>query len=167
MISPSRPGSNVIPCTLLHLLYLCERMREDERAQYMALSGASEFSPETAAVGFFNTPGLKFTVLGPDNYPAASGGAEQIGPGVWQTWMVGSPDGWTKTWRSLTKAASWLVNGLLEQDDVRRVQATCLCARSAAAKWFERSLGMQLEGIWRKYGRNGEDIAMFARVAEG
>lgn len=167
MISPSRPGSNVIPCTLLHLLYLCERMREDERAQYMALSGASEFSPETVAVGFFNTPGLKFTVLGPDHYPAAAGGAEQIGPGVWQTWMVGSPDGWTKTWRSLTKAASWLVNGLLEQDGVRRVQATCLCARSSAAKWFERSLGMQPEGIWRKYGRNGEDIAMFARVVEG
>ncbi|MGE7136035.1 hypothetical protein ACQKIE_00180 [Luteibacter sp. NPDC031894] len=167
MIFPTRPGSNVVPCTLLHLLYLCERMREDERAQYVALSGAREFVPEVAAVGFYNTPGLKFTVLGPDLFPAAAGGAEEIGPGVWQTWMVGSPDGWAKTWRSLTKAASWMIGGLLEQDGVRRVQATCLCARSAASRWFERSLGMQPEGIWRKYGRNGEDVAIFARVVEG
>lgn len=167
MIFPSRPGSNVIPCTLKHLIYLCERMRDDERAQYMALSGSVDFAPEVAAVGFFNTPGLKFTVLGPDHLPAAAGGAEEIGPGVMQTWMVGSPEGWSTTWRSLTRAASWLVGGLLEQDGVRRVQATCTCARGAAAIWFERSLGMQHEGIWRKYGRNGEDVALFARVVEG
>lgn len=166
MIFPTRPGSNVIPCTLKHLIYLCERMRDDERAQYMALSGAATFVPEVAAVGFFNTPGLKFTVLGSDCYPAAAGGAEEIGPGVWQTWMVGSPDGWSKAWRSLTRAASWMIGGILEQDGARRVQATCLCVRSAASTWFERALGMQPEGIWRKYGRNGEDVALFARVVE-
>ncbi|MDQ7996060.1 MAG: hypothetical protein AAGC76_09415 [Luteibacter sp.] len=166
MISPSRPGSNVIPCTLKHLIFLCERMRDDERAQYMALTGVESFAPEVAAVGFFNTPGLKFTVLGSDCYPAAAGGAEEIAPGVWQTWMVGSPEGWSTTWRSLTRAARWMICGLLEQDNVRRVQATCLCAREKAAEWFERSLGMQPEGIWRKYGRNGEDVALFSRVAE-
>jgi hypothetical protein len=167
MIFPTRPGSNVIPCTLKHLIYLCERMREDERQQYLALSGAREFVPEVAAVGFFNTPGLKFTVLGADHYPAAAGGAEQINPGVWETWMVGSPDGWSSAWRSLTRAAAWMIGGLLDQDDVRRVQATCLCTRETASKWFERSLGMRPEGVWRKYGRNGEDVALFARVVEG
>ena len=167
MIFPTRPASNVIPCTLLHLLYLCERMREDERAQYLALTGGVEFNPETAAVGFFNPPGLKFTVLGPDKMPAAAGGAEPIGPGVWQTWMVGSHDGWSSVWRSLTRAAAWLVGGLLEQDDVRRVQATCLCTRKSAAQWFEKALGMQPEGVWRKFGRNGEDVALYARVVEG
>lgn len=166
MIFPSSPGSSVIQCSLKHLLYLCERMREDERAQYLALSGAATYSPEAAAVGFWETPGLKFAVLGVDGLPAAAGGAEEISPGVWQTWMVGSPEGWSKVWRSLTRAAAWMVGGLLEQDDVRRVQATCLCAREAAARWFERSLGMQSEGVWRRYGRNGEDVCIYARVKE-
>lgn len=167
MIFPTRPASNVIPCTLKHLIYLCERMREDERAQYLALTGAREFAPEVAAVGFFNTPGLKFTVLGKDNYPAAAGGAEEVSKGVWQIWMVGGTEGWSGAWHSITRTGAWMVASLLKQEGVRRVQATCFAARAKSATWFQRCMGMTYEGTWKRYAGNGEDVSFFAIVAEG
>lgn len=166
MIAPSRPPSNVVPCRNAHLQYLCERMRPDEIEQYVALTGAREYDAEVAARGFMNISGLKFTVLGADCLPVAAGGYEEVSPGVWNSWMVGSMDGWGTSWRSMTKAARWLMDGLFEMG-ARRLQTQALASRVQAIDWYERSLGLVREGTLRKLGRNGEDVACFARVAEG
>lgn len=165
MIAPSKPPANVVPCKNGHLLYLCERMRPDEIEQYVALSGATQYDPEVAARGFMNIGGLKFTVLGTDFLPVASGGYEEVRPGVWLSWMVGSMDGWSTHWRSMTKGARWLMSGLFEMG-ARRLETRVLCSRTRAIEWYERSLGLVYEGTARKYGKNGEDVACFARVAE-
>lgn len=161
----TKPPSNVIVCKNVHLMYLCDRMRPDEIAQYIALTGAKAYDADTAARGFMNTPGLKFTVLGPDGYPAASGGYEEVFPGVWQSWMVGSCDGWHTSWRSLTKGCRWLMDGLFEMG-ARRLQTSALASRTQAIEWYERGLGLVREGTMRGYGVNGEDVAQFSRVRE-
>jgi hypothetical protein len=163
-MTPSRPPSNVIECRDPHLYYLCERMRPDEIEQYLALTGAAAFVPEVAARGFAAIGGLRFTVLGPDGFPAAAGGYSEVEPGVWQSWMVGSIEGWRTSWRAMTKATLWLMDSLLDMG-ARRLETSALASRVAATQWYE-FLGMQYEGTWRRRAANGADVACYARVRE-
>lgn len=161
----TRPPSNVVPCRNVHLMYLCERMRPDEIEQYRALVDGREYDPETAARNFMLAGGHKFTVLGPDGFPAVAGGYEEVFPGVWQSWMAGTMAGWATSWRSITKASRWMMDGLFELG-ARRLQTNALASRAQTIEWYERSLGLVREGTWRAYGSKGEDVAIFARVKE-
>lgn len=161
----TKAPSGVVPCKSVHLIYLCERMRPDEIEQYKALTGAKEYDPEVAAKGFINTPGLKYTLLGDDGLPVISGGYQEVSPGVWQSWMVGSMDGWGKYWRSITKASRWMMDGLMELG-ARRLQTNALASRTQAIEWYKRSLKMSYEGTWKRFGANGEDVVCFARVGD-
>src|SRR5262249_33098205 len=124
-VTVTRPPSCVVPFRNVHALYLCERAREDEIEQYLAITGAKEWNSEVAAAGFIGMPGMRFTLLGADNMPACAGGYHEVSPGVWQSWMVGSCDGWEHSWRSITKASRWLMDGLFEMG-ARRLQTNCL-----------------------------------------
>jgi hypothetical protein len=159
-----RPPKGLIACRNGHLVYLCDRMREDERLQYEALTGCA-YNPEVAATGFINLPGVKFTVIGPDGFPAASGGYHEVIPGVWQSWMVGTEEGWRTSWRLITKATRWLIEGLMA-GGARRLQTTALANRTCAIEWYTRALGLKYEGTHKKFGAHGEDVVAFARVAE-
>ncbi|MGE8280197.1 MAG: hypothetical protein ACN6O2_07145 [Stenotrophomonas sp.] len=163
----ARLPSNVIPCRPHHLMYLVQRMREDERAQFIALSGLEEFD-EDAAVRWFidaaNQSGrYAVTVLNDDNTPAAAGGFQPAGAGIYQAWMVGTAEGWAGQWRSLTKATRWLIDRIFESG-THRVQTSAITSRELAIEWFERSLGFQPEGVWRHFGIRGEDVAFFSRL---
>lgn len=163
MIAPSKPPSNVVPCRNAHLQYLCERMRPDEIEQYLALTFAKAYDADVAAAGLIAITGLKFTVLGSDGLPVAAGGYSEVQPGVWESWMVGSMDGWATHWRSMTKAARWLMDGLFEMG-ARRLQTHALASRTRAIDWYERSLGLVHEGTARQAGMNGQDVTCHARV---
>lgn len=160
-----KPPKRLIACRNGHIVYLCDRMRRDEVVQYEALTGFP-YDPEVAAQGFINLPGIKFTVVGPDGYPAASGGYHEIIPAVWQSWMVGSEEGWKTSWRAITKASRWVIEGLFA-GGARRLQTTALASRTCAIEWYTRSLGLKYEGTHKCFGAHGEDVVAFARVAEG
>lgn len=164
MLRITRPPENLIRCRNAHLQYLSERMRPDEIEQYVALTGADKFDADVAAAAFMRTPGHKFTLLGPDGYPACAGGYEEVFPGVWQSWMVGSCEGWEHGWRSITKASRWLMDALFDMG-ARRLQTNALASRTRAIEWYERGLGLVREGTMRGFGAHGEDVAIFARVA--
>ncbi len=165
----ARCPSNVIPCRVAHLAYLSSCMREDEMAQFLAVTGAKEFSADHAAHRFIDTAsrshGFAFTVLRADNTPAVAGGYELVAPGVWQSWMVGCDEGWSEQWRSITKVTLWLMERMFEHG-ARRLQTNAMTSRVRTIEWFERSLGLQREGVFRQFGARGEDFAMFARVRE-
>lgn len=165
MNAPARPPSNVIECRDAHLYWLCERMRPDEIDQYVALTGAEGFDPMIAARGMCNSGGLRFTVLQRDGLPAAAGGYIEVEPGVWQSWMVGTPEGWAEQWRSITKAVRWLMAGLFESG-ARRLETSALADRTEAREWYERGLGLQYEGTWRARAHDGRDVVCYSRVAE-
>lgn len=159
-----KPPSNIIPCRNVHIQYLCDRMRQDEREQYCILSCEDEYNADRAAAYFMTLPGHKFTALGNDGLPAAAGGYQEIYPGVWQSWMVGTEEGWKEQWRSITKGCRWLADFLFAHG-ARRLQTNCLAHRSQAIAWYTNGLKMRPEGLKKRYGRNGEDLAEFARVA--
>lgn len=163
----ARLPSNVVPCRPGHIVYLVQHMREDERAQFVALSGLQEFSEDAAIRWFIDAAAqsglFAVTVLQADNLPAAAGGFHPAGAGVWQAWMVGTTDGWAQQWRALTKATLWLMDRLFE-DRAHRLQTTAITSRELAIEWFERSLGFKPEGVWRQYGIRGEDVAHFSRL---
>lgn len=163
----ARLPSNVVPCRPEHIVYLVQHMREDERAQFIALSGLDEFNEDAAVRWFidaaFQSGLFAITVLQDDNLPAAAGGFQPAGTGVRQAWMLGTADGWSQQWRSLTKATCWLIDRIFEGDH-HRVQTSAITSRERAIEWFERSLGFKPEGVWRHYGIRGEDIAHFSRL---
>lgn len=166
MKQPALP-SNIVVCRPAHLVFLSERMREDEKAQFLAVSGGTSFSADAALAWALDvagrSQGYAATVLCSNNLPAASGGFHPVGPGVWQSWMLGTAEGWEQQWRSLTKITRWMMQRLLEQD-AHRLQTSALVSRSKAIEWFERSLGFKAEGVMRGYGINGECIANFSRL---
>jgi hypothetical protein len=145
-------------------VFLCPVMREDERAEYAARSG--QFDAEVVAAGIIASPGWKFTLVGADGMPIGCGGVEEIRPGVWQGWSISTPEAWATDWRRITKACRWVMDGLMAEG-ARRIQVSTLASRKATRQWYERSLRLQYEGTARQLGRNGQDIAHFARVREG
>lgn len=166
MISPRLPR-NVVRCRPLHLVVLADCLREEEQLQFLSVLGGSAYNPDTAAHALVNmwaaSAPYAMTVLRADGTPAAAGGFEYVGQGIWQSWMVGTDEGWAEQWRAMTKATRWLIDQLFA-NDARRVQVNALASRAKALEWFERSLGLQLDGIWRQHGANGEDIAHFSRM---
>lgn len=166
-MSIARLPSNIIPCRPVHLVYLAGEMREDERAQFLAVTGLDSYNEDVAATYLIETAqasqGYAFTALCADNTPAAAGGFQPAGKGVWQAWMVGSEKGWAQQWRSLTKGTLWTMDRLFE-GGAHRLQSSALASRERAIEWFERSLGYKAEGVWRSYGARGEDIAHFSRL---
>lgn len=165
-MNSARLPSNATPCRPAHLVYLAEYMRPDEQRQFTAATGFV-FEPNVAAQWLVNTAArsgaFAVTILRSDGLPAAAGGFEPVAPGVWQSWMVGSQEGWAEQWRSLTKATLWLMERIFS-GGAHRLQTCATTEREKAIEWFERSLGFKLEGVFRHYGPAGEDIAHFARL---
>jgi len=145
----ARLPSNIIPCRPAHLVYLCEDMRAAERAQFVAITGAPAYNPDTAAHCFVNTwarsGAFSVTAVRANGLPAAAGGFEQVAPGEWQSWMLGTEEGWAEQWRSLTKASRWLLDRLFDAG-AQRVRTIALTDRCKALEWFARSLGMAPDG---------------------
>jgi hypothetical protein len=163
---PNAMGLRLVRPTLMDLAYLAVHMRGDEIEQYLALTGADTYDADTAARGFAAIPGVSFALVAPDDLPVCAGGFEQVRPGVWQTWMVGTDDGWARYWRGMTKHTRRVMDALLAADGNRRIQTNALATRRAAHEWYRRGLGMQDEGVWRSFGVHGEDVMCFARVRE-
>ncbi len=163
----ARLPSNVIACRPAHLVALAEVMRENEQQQYLAVLGTEAYDPDTAAQWLVNTwaqsAPYALTVVGRDGLPAAAGGFHPVAPGVWQSWMVGSEAGWAEQWRAMTKATRWLMDQLLETQ-AHRLQTSAITTRVKAIEWFERSLGMKPEGVFRHMGIRGESIAHFSKL---
>ena len=162
--TPRMPAS-AIPPSLLVYDYLCRNARADEVAQFEALTFAP-FDPEAAAVGFWRAGKWAVAVVHPDGTPAAAGGYEQVAPGVWQSWMVGTPRGWDELWLDIHRATRALTETLVASGLARRLQTNALASRTQAHAWYLR-LGLEPEGVMRGFGANGEDVAFFGRRIAG
>lgn len=141
-------------------------MRPDEIAQWKALTGYETYEPNSAALGFAMMQGPTFVLVGDDGVPVVAGGLEPIRPKVYQTWMVGTMDGWGKHWRAITKASRRLIDDLLASGEANRVQTMALTTRTEAHEWYRRGLGMDYEATLRGFFSDGSSAALFAKVRE-
>ncbi len=157
-------GLRLVRPTVMDLGWLAMHMRADEIAQYLALTDADRYDPDTAARGFAAIPGISFALMAPDGMPVCAGGFEPVRPGIWQTWMVGTDDGWARWWRGITKHTRRVMDAVLAQPGTRRIQTNALASRTGAHEWYRRGLGMRYEGLWHAFGKGGEDVMCFART---
>lgn len=124
----------MVPCIPAHIAYLAEHARPDEIAQYEAFGGGRPI------VDYCNTRyGPRFTVLS-DGLPIACGGYFPVDDGVWQSWMLGTMDGWKDHWITITKCVRWLIDAMLATC-ADRLETYVLTSRTQAIQWYERSLG--------------------------
>lgn len=159
------PPRSVVQPKLEALLYLCQRARPDEIDQYAALT-FQPYDPEAAATAFWRAGKWSLAVAHPDGRPAAAGGYEEVAPGVWQSWMVGTPEGWQEMWVDIHRATRYLTEALVDSGLARRLQTNVLAKRTEARQWYER-LGLSYEGTMRGFANGGEDVAFYGRVIPG
>lgn len=146
--------------------WLCERMRPDEIEQWCALTGHATYDAELAARSVLATMGeFAFCIVAEDNMPVVVGGFVEDRPGVFQTWMVGTAEGWERHWRAITRHSRRAIDALLKCGRAHRVQTHALASRTAAHGWYER-LGMTREGTLRRYFADGQDAIVFSKLRE-
>jgi hypothetical protein len=145
-----------------HAYEVAMELRPDEIQQLVILSGATEYDFEIAARGWINMPGPKFTLMR-DGKPYCIGGFHEVVPGVWQSWMAGTDEGWSKHAKSITRGALWLRENIIDNvPNARRFQTTVLSCRAQATEWYERHLGLKYEGTAKDFAVEGLDIAWYA-----
>lgn len=150
---------------LLDYVYVAQRLPEDQRRQWEALSDGTPFDPERMAVSLAARIGPKWVLFLPDSTPLAIGGYDMLREGVWQDWLIGTEDAWANHWRAITKHCRRVMDYMLRHE-AHRLQTIALADRFMAFKWFG-ALGLQLEGTLRGYGHNGEDCVIYSRVSKG
>lgn len=128
-----------------HARYVAENMRPDEITQYQHMYGKKGYDPADILDTIKGFQGPAFTVLDDHGLPAACGGYFYVSPGVWRSWMMGTMRGWRVRWRTLTKAARWLIRGMMETVGARRLETTVLSTRTRTMDWYERGLGLARE----------------------
>lgn len=150
--------------TLSDILLICDRLPEDEREQYEAFTG-QRFDRDTMALLIASKSGPSWVLCG-DGHPICAAGFDYIRPGVWQDWMVNTPEAFGQHWRTTTKHVRRGMDAMLDQTDAHRLQCISLASRIHAHRWYA-VLGLAPEGTLSAYGANGENAIMFARVKDG
>jgi hypothetical protein len=144
--------------------HIARHLRQDERMQYLALTGLAEYVPDVAARAFAATSGPQFVMVARDGLPVLAGGFAPVRRGVFEGWLVGTDEGWAKYWRAMTKVCRGLMDDLLTTGGAHRVETFAVAGREHAHEWYERSLLMHREGTMKGYFCDGQDAIVFARV---
>ena len=146
---------------LLELVFICSQLSDSERDQFTAL-GFGEFDSEALASMLYAKSGPKL-LLKVDGVPVACGGYDSVSPGVMQSWMVGTEQGWAKYGRAITRETRRFMRVLMGVEGIHRLQTMCLADRAEARRWYE-AIGLSYEATMRGFARDGRDCALYARV---
>ena len=161
-------GRQVVPMLRLarplleDFAYVAKRMRADERAQFVAMSGLPEYDADVCARAGANTPGASYAYVDRAGYPVLLGGFEPLRPGVYEGWHMATADGWERYGAAFHRLSIRLMNDLFAQG-AHRIQTCALESRVLAHAWYER-IGMKNEGVLAGYCTNGSNAVMFART---
>lgn len=122
---------------------------------------ASRFPDYLRQLQHFSETGVAYTGFG-DGEVYAMFGVFDLWPGVSQAWLIPSRKISKKT-MSFHRAALRFFDFYAAQMCTNRIQITVCIANVSAHKWAKRCY-FKSEGIMRKYGPDGSDYEMFAKV---
>ena len=152
---------------VLDVYHISLNMREDEIEQYLAITGLDNYDPDVCTRTVLGMMGeIRFCLFDDDGQAYCIGGYLEISPKVFQTWMMGTNEGWEKHWRSITKFSRRTMDALLESDRCNRIQCTSLSTREFTHNWYKRGLGMKYESLIQKYYADGRDAVCYVRIKE-
>lgn len=151
---------------MMDLLRVCCTPQEDEREQYIAMTG-EDWIVDDVASELFLKAGPKFVLLTEDDERAvAVGGFDLLLPNVWNTWMIAVDGVWQDYGSEITYHCRETLKLMFTQGEARRIQTLALTSREKACNWYEKGLRMRRESVARNYGTGGEDIACYVRFRE-
>jgi hypothetical protein len=165
MMIPKTPPQTLVPARNWHFQYIAEHMRDDERAHWLAMSGAKEYDADTCAMSAMNSIGIRFALLGVAYEPVVAGGFSRLRGNTFEAWMIGTPTGWHDRWREITRGVCWAVREQFRAG-AERIQIVTLESRSNACAWYERALHMHKESVLARAGAHGENLVMYATFRE-
>lgn len=96
-----------------------------------------------------------------DGQPVCIAGVTPLWSGVGEAWAL-MAHGFEKYKLFVHRAVTYILNDIIINNDLKRVQASADCANDKAIRWLEH-LGFENEGVMRKYYRD-MDYFRFARV---
>ena len=148
------------PAGLRDACFVAANMRAQDRAEIYAVSDARE-GAQVAAILLMASPGLAFTAW-LDGEPVAVFGVALV-PGASHLssgWAYGT----SRMARAVPAMTRHIVNVLAPAVmalGVTRCEVRTMVGHDLSHGWL-RSMGAVGEGISRRYGRNGEDFAVYA-----
>ena len=154
--------TRLVQATAADIACVAARMRPDEVAQWLALTGAKEYDADAAARAAIASGGPAWALVDISGRPFAVGGFHVERPGVANVWMMGTPDGWTKYWRAITRVCKRAISDLLAAD-FHRVEVTSLASRVCTHAWYRR-IGLTIAEPARAWFSDGSDAMTFAAV---
>lgn len=150
--------------SLVDFIRVCQLLPDDERQQLEAFTGEVYNAEQVAASFYLRSRAGLCWVLATDSAPLAIAGYEMVRTGVWQDWLLSTPDAWTYHWRTITKRCNEAMTAMLKTE-AHRLQCVSLASRIHAHRWY-RTIKLREEGTLQAYGAHGENAIMFARVRE-
>ncbi|MGH8032030.1 MAG: hypothetical protein ACREO8_06600 [Luteimonas sp.] len=141
-------------------------LRPDEALQFAAFTGMSRYEPNILARALIATPGPAYALIDRNGEAVAIGGFERLREGVWDTWGIGTLEGWSKHWYAITRESRRQMEHVFNSG-AHRIQIIAHASRTDAHAWYARGLRMQYEGVLRGYCANGDDAVVYAQVRGG
>lgn len=161
----------LVDLTLPLAVEVCRAMRPMDRTCIVALRGA--VYADAFAQDRMDTDGPAWALCD-DAGPVLIAGLQFVSPWAATLWMLAherandlAPTG--ETWRKLVRSTRTVVMNALDPSNPharRRIEAHVL-SKWAEARRLVHHLGFQHEGTLRQAGSGGEDIEIWAQVAEG
>lgn len=153
----------LVPPMVQDFAYLAQHMREDEKQQFVAMTGADSFRADVAARAYVMTPGTSWAMIDAQGRALFAGGFEPLRPGVYAAWMIGTPEAWAAHWHAVTRRVRKLMDALFA-DGAHRIELQTLATRVEACRWYVDGLGLQYEGTHFRACADGQDVRMYART---
>jgi len=150
----------IVDLTLERALYIAHNMVKDDFDEIMATHWGDTidgFAEQCVAAN-----GLNMCSLADDGTPVAMGGIALFQPKVGTAWMVGTSRMIEKK-IEVTRFAKQAIHRSLQDGVVHRVNAFASALHLRTHPWL-RSLGLIEENTLKKWGKNGEDFIIFAKV---
>lgn len=108
----------------------------------------------------FATKGYSFTAMQDKIY--AMFGLYKLWDGVYEAWLIPSGDVSKKAFR-MHRASKLFFEYAANKLDMKRLQIT-VCARNEPAVKWAKVCYFETEGVLKKYGPQGDDYLMMARI---
>jgi len=140
------------------LAYVLNNLREWDRREIAAVSWSDNPQDWIDAHQSDDAP-FSFMAYSDTGRPVAAIGAAEMFPGLWSPWAFGT-DEFGSIGLGLTRFVRNQFIPALEELGFRRAEVLSMEGHDQSHRWLTACGGVQ-EGIFRRYGKNGENFVQF------